>query len=138
MQFETTICAPATSGSGAISVIRISGPDTFRICDLIGEIPGSRGKLSGQKGNTLHYGKVYDNGSLLDEVVFGVFKKPHSYTGEDSIEISCHASPFIRKRILELLVENGAKLAGPGEFTQRAFLNGKMDLHCALFLVVFY
>ena len=78
--------------------------------------------------NTIHFGEILDGAEVLDEVLVSVFKAPHSYSGEDSLEISYHASPYIQKRILELLIENGAKLAGPGEFTQRAFLNGKMDL----------
>ncbi len=127
MIFETTICAPATSGAGAISIVRLSGPDSLKIAD---SVFFSRGKLKvvDMPANTVHFGEIRDGAEVLDEVLLSVFKSPHSYTGEDSLEISCHASPFIQKRLLELLVEKGANLAGPGEFTQRAFLNGKMDL----------
>jgi len=127
MIFETTICASATSGLGAINILRLSGPDSFSIVDRIFK---SRSKklLSEMKGNTIQFGEIVSDIEVIDEVLISVFKNPHSYTGEDSLEISCHASPYIQKRILELLVLNGAKLAGPGEFTQRAFLNGKMDL----------
>ena len=127
MIFETTICAPATSGAGAISIVRLSGPDSFRIADSVFFSRG-KGKVSDMHANTVHFGEIRDGADVLDEVLMSVFRAPHSYTGEDSLEISCHASPFIQKRLLELLVEKGANLAGPGEFTQRAFLNGKMDL----------
>jgi tRNA modification GTPase len=127
MIFDTTICAPATSGLGAISIIRLSGPHSFEVADSIFFSPLKK-TLAEMPANTIHFGEIYDGSEVIDEVLISVFKAPHSYTGEDSLEISCHASPFIQKRILELLVEKGAKLAGPGEFTQRAFLNGKMDL----------
>jgi tRNA modification GTPase len=125
---ETTICAPATSGGGAIAVIRISGPDSITICGKI-FIPSDRKiNLEEQKGYSMVYGEILSGEDIIDEVVVSVFKSPHSYTGEDSIEISCHASRFIQHKILELLVINGAVAARPGEFTQRAFLNGKIDL----------
>ena len=121
--FDTTICAPATRG-GAISVIRVSGPDAISIADRITR----SNPLLSAKGYTMHYDAIMDDGQVLDDVIISVFRAPHSYTGEDSVEISCHASPYIVSRILDLLVSNGASLAGPGEFTQRAFVNGKMDL----------
>jgi tRNA modification GTPase len=127
MIFETTICAPATSGSGAISIIRLSGPKSFEIADTVFSSPLKK-KIADMPANSIHFGEIRDGEDILDEVLVSVFKAPHSYSGEDSLEISCHASSYIQKRVLELLVENGAKLAGPGEFTQRAFLNGKMDL----------
>jgi tRNA modification GTPase len=127
MIFETTICAPATSGSGAISVIRISGPNPFEITNSIFHSPSNK-KLDQVPPNSVHFGEIVDNDEIIDEVLISVFRAPHSYTGEDSLEISCHASPYIQKRILELLIERGASMAQPGEFTQRAFLNGKMDL----------
>jgi tRNA modification GTPase len=127
MNFETTICALATSGSGALAIIRISGPDTFSIADSV-FFPRNKRKLSLMSTNSIHFGEILDGDEILDEVLVSVFKAPGSYTGEDSVEITCHASPVIEKRILELLIDKGAKLAGPGEFTQRAFLNGKMDL----------
>lgn len=121
--FDTTICAPATHG-GAISVIRVSGPDAIATAD---SITRSKSLLSAE-GYTMHYDAIMDDCQVLDDVIISVFRAPHSYTGEDSVEISCHASPYIVSRILDLLVSNGACLAGPGEFTQRAFVNGKMDL----------
>jgi tRNA modification GTPase len=128
MIFDTTICAPATSGKGAIALIRISGPDSFVICERIISFPDKKKKLRDQAANTIHFGNIMDQEQVLDEVLISLFRAPYSYTGDDSVEISCHASPYVQKRLLELLVEKGAFLAKPGEFTQRAFLNGKMDL----------
>lgn len=129
MDPETTITAIATPpGNGAIAVIRVSGKDTFPICEKL-FFPAAKGlKLSKQSPNTIHFGKIEDNGTIIDEVLLSLFRSPHSYTGDDVIEISCHGSPFIQQRILQLLIRSGAVQAGPGEFTQRAFLNGKMDL----------
>ncbi len=123
-----TICAPATSGGGAIAVIRISGPESIRICDsvFVSEVKGKT--LAGQNGNTILYGTIRTGSEIIDDVLVSIFRAPNSYTGEDSVEISCHASPFIQQKILELLIKSGAVTALPGEFTQRAFLNGKMDL----------
>lgn len=124
----TTICAPATSGTGAIAVIRISGPDTFGIVDQI-FVPATEGKkLENQPTATIHFGTIRQREEVVDEVLVSVFRAPHSYTGENAVEISCHGSPYIQKKILEMLTEAGAQPARPGEFTQRAFLNGKMDL----------
>ena len=125
---EDTIVAPATiPGAGALSVIRLSGPDAIGICSKIVRFSGP--SLADTPGGRLRYGEVYDtDGSLLDTVVVSVFRAPHSYTGEDSAEISCHASKYIVSRLIDLLCSNGARLAGPGEFTKRAFLLGKMDL----------
>ncbi|HER09975.1 MAG TPA: tRNA uridine-5-carboxymethylaminomethyl(34) synthesis GTPase MnmE [Bacteroides sp.] len=125
---ETTICAPATSGTGAIAVIRVSGPDTFRIVDKIFVPASGRKKLAEQPPSTIHFGTIREKEEIIDEVLVSVFQSPHSYTGEDSVEISCHGSPYIQQKILELLTDSGAAPAGPGEFTQRAFLHGKMDL----------
>ncbi len=128
MDFDTTICAPATSGSGAIALIRVSGKDTIGICEKIFR-PGDPAKvLSLQPTHTIHHGEIMDGDEVVDDVLCSIFRTPRSYTGEDSIEISCHASPWIQKKIIELLLKNGAVLARPGEFTQRAYLNGKMDL----------
>ena len=125
---ERTICAPATRGTGAIAVIRVSGPDTYAIVEKLFR-PATPGKiLSEQPANTIHLGTIHDGETLIDEVLVSLFRAPHSYTGEDAIEISCHGSPYIQQRILELLVSQGAHPARAGEFTQRAFLNGKMDL----------
>ena len=128
MRSESTICALATQGSGAIAVIRISGPDTFRLVDGIFQ-PATKGKvLQNESPNTIHFGTIQHQEKIIDEVLVSLFKAPHSYTGEDAIEISCHGSPYIQQKILELLISVGAQPARPGEFTQRAFLNGKMDL----------
>jgi len=125
---ETTICALATSGHGAIAVIRVSGPDTYPILEKLFS-PASRDKdLKALPPNTIHLGTIQEGENVIDEVLLSLFRAPHSYTGEDAIEISCHASPYIEQKILELLVRHGSAPAKPGEFTQRAFLNGKMDL----------
>ena len=126
---EDTIVAPATiPGTGALSLIRISGPSALEVCSKVVRLP-SGPSLPDSPGGRLRYGEVFGaDGSLLDTVVVSVFRAPHSYTGEDSAELSCHASAYIVSRLLELLCNAGARLAGPGEFTKRAFLNGKMDL----------
>lgn len=123
-----TIVAPATTpGTGAISIIRLSGPECFSIADAVVRL--RRGSVASSEGYTIHYGSVFESdGSLLDDVLVSVFRAPHSYTGEDSVEISCHASSFIVDAIVRLLLEAGARFAEPGEFTKRAFMNGKMDL----------
>lgn len=128
MRFEDTIVAPATiPGTGAISIIRVSGPDALALSDKVVHL--SNGSIASSKGYTIHYGDVtLEDGSRLDDVLVSVFKNPHSYTGEDSVEISCHASRYIVEQLLSLLCRAGARMAGPGEFTQRAFVNGKMDL----------
>ena len=141
---EDTICAPATiPGSGAISVIRVSGPDALTIADKV--VTCRKGSISEADGYTLKFGVIYniiDNCNsndcdalsnksfkhIIDEVLVSVFRAPHSYTGENSVEISCHASSYIVSEIMSLLYAAGARAAEPGEFTQRAFLNGKMDL----------
>jgi len=125
---EDTIYAPATvPGTGAISVIRVSGPEALIIADKV--ITCRKGPISEAKGYTIKFGTVSDaDGRLIDEVLASVFRAPHSYTGEDSVEISCHASSYIVSEIMELLHNAGARAAKPGEFTQRAYLNGKMDL----------
>jgi tRNA modification GTPase len=125
---DSTICALATPGHGAISVIRVSGPDAIGIVESIFN-PATVGKLlRDQAPNTIHYGAIQKQDEVVDEVLVSLFKAPQSYTGEDSVEISCHGSPYIQQRILELLTAAGAVPAKAGEFTQRAFLNGKMDL----------
>jgi tRNA modification GTPase len=124
-----TICAISTPpGRGAIAVIRCSGPDALRIADKIIQLPVRKGKLRDQPANTVHFSSVYDGSQVIDHVMVTLFKGPHSYSGEDTVEISCHGSPYIQKRILELLVQSGARMATAGEFTMRAFLNGKLDL----------
>ena len=138
---EDTICAPATvPGTGAISVIRVSGPEALTVADKV--IRCRKGNISTAKGYSLKFGLIYNNiinypsadcstlpkEEIIDEVLVSIFKAPHSYTGENSVEISCHASSYIVSSIMNLLYQAGARAAEPGEFTQRAFLNGKMDL----------
>ena len=126
---QSTICAISTSpGSGAIAVIRLSGSEAVSIADNIFYSPKKKKKLKDQPANTLHFGQIVFNNEVVDEVVVALFRAPRSFTGEDIVEISCHGSVYIQQKILEILVENGARLARPGEYTQRAFLNGKMDL----------
>lgn len=123
-----TICAPATiPGTGAISIIRVSGKESLAIADKVIDTKGV--PIAETEGYRLRYGTVFEaDGSVLDNVIVSVFRAPHSYTGENSVEISCHASRFIVNKLLELLVNAGARIAAPGEFTRRAFVNGKMDL----------
>ena len=122
---DDTICAPATpAGVGAIGVLRVSGKDAISLVNK--SFKGNN--LEQVASHTLHFGKIVDEQTVIDEVLASVFIAPKSYTGEHTIEISCHGSPYIQQRILELLVRNGARLAQPGEFTLRAFLNRKLDL----------
>lgn len=118
-----TICALATATGGAIGIIRISGPKTLEILSDI-----FTKSLTKARPNTIHYGHIKDKDEIIDEVLVSVFRTPHSYTGEESAEISCHGSRYILNKVLELLVKNGCRMANPGEFTMRAYLNGKMDL----------
>ena len=118
-----TICALATATGGAIGIIRISGPKTLEILSDI-----FTKSLTKARPNTIHYGHIKDKDEIIDEVLVSVFRAPHSYTGEESAEISCHGSQYILNNVLELLVKNGCRMANPGEFTMRAYLNGKMDL----------
>ncbi len=127
METDTIAAISTPPGMGAIAVIRLSGKKAIKICDSI-FTPAAGKKLAEQQANTLHYGTIGDGEEIIDEVVTGLYKAPHSYTGEDLVEISCHGSVYIQKRILELLVFKGARLAKPGEFTMRAFMNGKLDL----------
>lgn len=125
---NSTITAISTAnGPGGIGVIRISGDDAFTIGDKI--FKGVNGKkITDMQGYTAAYGFVYDGDEKLDEVVVTVFKAPHSYTGENVLEISCHGGMYITKQVLRAVINSGAVAAQAGEFTQRAFLNGKMDL----------
>lgn len=124
-----TICALATAPGGALGIIRISGPQTLEILSHV-----FTKNLSDAQPNTIHYGHIVEHDatsqhlSTIDEVLVSVFRAPHSYTGEESAEISCHGSRYILNKVLALLIGNGCRQANPGEFTQRAFLNGKMDL----------
>ncbi len=130
LQNNDTICALATApGSSAIAVIRLSGPQAFAIIDKVFTPHAKKNmRTSDMDGHSLHFGTIHADEQLLDEVLISVFKNPKSYTGEDSIEISCHGSMFIQQNIMELLIANGARLAEPGEFTMRGFMNGKFDL----------
>ncbi|MBN2758761.1 MAG: tRNA uridine-5-carboxymethylaminomethyl(34) synthesis GTPase MnmE [Bacteroidales bacterium] len=124
-----TICAIATAeGSAAIAVIRLSGDDAINIASKVFVSANKNKILTNLKANTIHFGTISFENEIVDEVLVSIFKSPHSYTGENSVEISCHGSNYIQHRVLEILIKNGARIAKPGEFTMRAFLNGKMDL----------
>ncbi|NPA44549.1 MAG: tRNA uridine-5-carboxymethylaminomethyl(34) synthesis GTPase MnmE [Chlorobi bacterium] len=126
MLINDTIAAIATpAGSGAIAIIRLSGEDAIKIVD---KVFFGKNKLITQDAYTIHFGNIKENNEIIDEVLVSIFKAPKSYTGENSVEISCHGSIYIQQKILNLLIKNGARTANPGEFTQRAFLNGKLDL----------
>ena len=125
-----TICAPATAVGGALAIIRVSGPQAFNVVSALCSV-----YCSAAAANTVHYTHLITpppvgggRGEALDEVLVTIFRAPHSYTGEDSVEISCHGSRYIINKVLELLVQAGCRMANPGEFTQRAYLNGKLDL----------
>ena len=118
-----TICALATAPGGALGIIRISGPQALEILSHV-----FSKNLTDAKPNTVHFGHIKDGTEVIDEVLVSVFRAPHSYTGEDSAEISCHGSRYILNKVLELLIQQGCRMANPGEFTMRAYLNGKMDL----------
>lgn len=124
---DDTIVAPATvPGTGAISVVRLSGPSAIAVADAVVRL--RKGDVASSEGYSLHFGSLMDGDEVLDEAVISVFRAPHSYTGEDSVEISCHASEYVVERLVCLLCEAGARPAEPGEFTRRAFVNGRMDL----------
>ena len=118
-----TICALATAPGGALGIIRISGSQSLEILSRV-----FSKNLTVALPNTIHYGHIKDGEDILDEVLVSIFRAPHSYTGEDSAEISCHGSRYILNKVLELLIKHGCRMAEPGEYTQRAYLNGKMDL----------
>ena len=130
-----TICALATAPGGAIGIIRISGPQAL---EILSHVVRRAGDSQNFPANTIHYGQIVpllQEGSgevtsreVIDEVMVSVFRAPHSYTGEDAVEISCHGSRYILNKVLELLIAKGCRMANPGEYTQRASLNGKMDL----------
>ncbi|MCI6212664.1 tRNA uridine-5-carboxymethylaminomethyl(34) synthesis GTPase MnmE [Bacteroides heparinolyticus] len=125
---QDTICAIATAQGGAIGCIRVSGPKAIEITSLI-FTPASPGKiLEESKPYTLTFGRIHEEETSIDEVLVSLFRAPHSYTGENSTEITCHGSGYIMQKILQLLIKKGCRMAQPGEYTQRAFLNGKMDL----------
>lgn len=125
---EECICALATPAGGAIGIIRLSGSEAIRLTDKV-FVSVSGKQLSAAKPNTLHYGEIKDkDGHAIDDVLVSVFRAPHSYTGEDSTEISCHGSRYILQQVLQRLIEVGCRQAEPGEYTRRAYMNGKMDL----------
>ena len=125
----TTICAVATAPGGALGVVRVAGADAIAVTDRIFRSRGGK-SLAGRRSHSLAFGQIVDpqDGTLIDEVLVSVLRAPHSYTGEDATEISCHGSAFVLHRVVQLLMAAGATPAEPGEFTRRAFLNGKMDL----------
>lgn len=128
MRMDDTICALSTpQGMGAIAMIRLSGGQSFTILDKV-FVPYKKKRLTEAEGYTLHFGKIMDGNSTVDEVMVSVFRNPHSYTGEDVVEITCHGSVYIQEQLIKLLLRHGSRMADPGEYTMRAFINGKMDL----------
>ncbi|MFU8843673.1 MAG: tRNA uridine-5-carboxymethylaminomethyl(34) synthesis GTPase MnmE [Bacteroidales bacterium] len=128
-QTGETICALATPpGTSAIAVIRISGPEAFHVLNRVFKPKNKEVDIQTIRTHMLRFGEIFDSEGVVDDVLVSLFKSPHSYTGEDAVEISCHGSEYIQQRILELLLGKGLRLATPGEFTLRAFLNGKFDL----------
>lgn len=125
---QDTICAIATAQGGAIGCIRVSGPEAIEITSCIFTPAATNRELGDSKPYTLTFGWIYDGSEVIDEVLVSLFRAPHSYTGENSTEITCHGSAYILQKVLQLLIKNGCRMAAPGEYTQRAFLNGKMDL----------
>ncbi len=126
---DSTICAISTApGNAAIAVIRLSGPDAITITDTIFRSPKEEFKLADLKTHTIQFGRIEYQNEIIDEVLVSIFKNPHSYTGEDLVELSCHGSPYIQQQVLKILILKGARIATPGEYTMRAFLNGKIDL----------
>lgn len=125
---QDTICAIATAQGGAIGCIRVSGPEAIEITSCIFTPAATNRELGDSKPYTLTFGRIYDGSEVIDEVLVSLFRAPHSYTGENSTEITCHGSAYILQKVLQLLIKNGCRIAAPGEYTQRAFLNGKMDL----------
>lgn len=125
---QDTICAIATAQGGAIGCIRVSGPEAIEITSCIFTPAATNRELGDSKPYTLTFGRIYDGSEVIDEVLVSLFRAPHSYTSENSTEITCHGSAYILQKVLQLLIKNGCRMAAPGEYTQRAFLNGKMDL----------
>lgn len=125
---QDTICAIATAHGGAIGTIRVSGPEAIVITNRIFNPANASKKLEESKPYTLTFGQIQEDSEVIDEVLVSLFRAPHSYTGENSTEITCHGSSYILQKVMQLLIKNGCRMAQPGEYTQRAFLNGKMDL----------
>ncbi|CAM1340210.1 tRNA uridine-5-carboxymethylaminomethyl(34) synthesis GTPase MnmE [Tenacibaculum aestuarii] len=128
IQNDTIIALATPAGVGAIAVIRLSGENSISIVDSFFTSIRKNKSLLHQKSHTLHLGHIVNNETVIDQVLVSIFKNPHSYTGEDVVEISCHGSSFIQQEIIQLFLQNGCRMADNGEFTMRAFLNGKMDL----------
>ena len=129
LHLNDTICALSTApGMGAIAVIRLSGPASFDVISQVFKPAEKKLDIRTSASHTIHFGIIGSGISILDEVLISLFRAPHSYTGEDVIEISCHGSVYIQQKIIELLVASGLRLATPGEFTLRAFKNRKLDL----------
>ena len=124
---ETIIALASPSGAGAIAVIRLSGAEALTIAEQVFQSVSGK-SLSKQKTHTIHLGHIVEDGKVFDQVLLSIFKNPHSYTGEDVVEISCHGSTYIQQQIIQLLLRKGCRMAQAGEFTLRAFLNGKLDL----------
>ena len=126
--FSETIAAISTGMSNSgIGIVRMTGPDSFKIIDKV--YHGKKEKtLSSQQSHTIHYGHIFDQEEMIDEVLVMLMRGPHTYTGEDTVEVNCHGGVYVVKRVLETLIHAGARPAEPGEFTKRAFLNGKLDL----------
>jgi tRNA modification GTPase len=120
---EDTICALATAPGGALGIIRISGSQAFSAVSALCSVC-----CNSVAPNTIHYTHITDGANIIDEAMVSIFRAPHSYTGEDCVEISCHGSRYILNKVLELLIQHGCRMANPGEYTQRAYLNGKIDL----------
>ena len=128
MESRETIAAIATGmGNAGIGIVRISGDDAFTVADAVFRGKNKK-KLSEYKSHTAHYGHIYDGEELVDEALVLVMKAPHTYTRENVVEIDCHGGAYVTRRVLELVIKNGARAAEPGEFTKRAFLNGRIDL----------
>ncbi len=126
---DTIVALATPQGVGAIGVIRLSGPNAIAICNAVFGTKSLKKKdLNAANSHTIHFGVIHDNDIIIDEVLVSLFKGPNSYTGEHTVEISCHGSPYIQQQIIQLFIKHGARLANQGEFTLRAFLNGKLDL----------
>ena len=124
-----TIAAIATGMSNSgIGIVRISGPEAVKVADRVYRSKGGKKKLLNQKTHTVHYGYVYDGSDMIDEVMVLIMKGPNSFTAEDTVEIDCHGGMLVMRKILEVVLKNGARAAEPGEFSKRAFLNGRIDL----------
>lgn len=128
MKSETIAAISTPMSDGGIGIIRISGEDAFLVADRIYQSKSRNKKLSDQPSHTIHYGYIYDNGIVIDEVLIMLMRAPRSFTAEDTVEINCHGGIVAMRKVLETVIKNGARPAEPGEFTKRAFLNGRMDL----------